>query len=515
MILPPNYSGFIPPGTIPERGLWVNLPDGRPHIMYSPHPKQVLFHESGLTNLLAIGSRNSGKSIVLRNDAHMRAMTIAGCSLILIRKTMKQLEQSHLLDIRKEMELLRGDYNGTNHVATYPNGSKLFFSYVGNEGDALNLLSAEFLAAYYDELSVIPWEYFNKLNASVRVNRTFSDRGIKAVTRGATNPLGVSAAECMKFFVNQDFTDDEYQDLGYIPSEWGHIRMDMEDNPTIPLDIYRRQLASLPEHLKAAWLHGEYMESNTLFSFHPTRDGKPYHVINELSLEEVVTKARIYRAYDHGYAPDPAYCVWIAHLGNRFVVFHEEHWLKTVVSDIAEQIHDIDAKLGLVNRETGRSRVITTFCDPSIDIHTGQDVRTIKDIFAEHRIAMESSINNREHFAAVMHSALAEEVEPGKPRLQILRGYGPTPRVGERTPIGVGAPYLIRAIPQQRWDEKHPLRLADQANDHPVVAMAYFLLSYSSAEERNYTFKPIPRWMKPHPSQKKSWILGNDQVRGN
>jgi hypothetical protein len=463
--------------------------------MYGPHPKQAMFHESSITNLLAVGSRNSGKSLMLRHDAHMRALAVPGCSLILIRKTMKQLEQSHLLDIRKEMDLLGGFYHGTNHVATYPNGSKLFFSYVGNEGDSLNLLSAEFLAAYYDELSVIPWEYFTKLNGSVRAPRSFTDKGIKAVKRAATNPLGESAAECMKYFVNQDFSEEEIIDLGYIPGEWGHVRIDMEDNPAIDVGEYRRQLASLPEHVKAAWLRGEYMEANTLFNFHPTKEGRPYHVINELDLDGIVKKARIYRAYDHGYAPDPAYCCWIAHLGNRYIVFHEKRWLRTIVSDIADEIHDID-------RELGVTKCVTTYCDPSIDIHTGADVRTIKDIFEQHGIPMECSVNNREHFASSVHTALAEEAEPGIPRVQIYRGYG-----------NVGAPYMIKAIPQQRWDEKHPLRLADQANDHPVVSLAYFLLSHSSEEHRRFDAKPLPKWMRPHPSENKDWVLGKDNSR--
>lgn len=508
MILPEVYSGKIPPGTIPEKGLWVALEDGTPHIMYSPHLKQVTFHESQIRNLLAIGSRNSGKSLMLRHDAHMRCLAVPGCSLILIRKTMKQLEESHLLNIRQEMELLGGSYHGTNHVCTYPNGSKLFFSYVGNEGDALNLLSAEFLAAYYDELSVIPWEYFQKLSASVRTPRSFSDQGIRAVIRAATNPLGASAAECMKFFVNQDFTDDEYMDLGYIPSEWGHVRIDMEDNPAIDLQQYRRDLASLPPHLKTAWLHGEYMESNALFDFKPNRDGRPWHVIPELDFRELAKKTTIYRAYDHGYAPDPAYCCWIAHLGNRYIVFHEQTWLKTVVSDIAADIREIDAALGV-------TKVATTFCDPTIDVHTGQDVKTIKDIFEANGVAMECSYNNREHYASVIHTALSEQAGPDLPRLQIFRGAGiPAGRIGEPNPIGAGCAYMIRAIPQQRWDEKHPLRLADQANDHPVVSLAYFLFSHSSEEHRSFTNKPLPKWMRPKKSDDARWILGKYNVRG-
>lgn len=268
--------------TATSKGLWVTH-DGQPYCLYEPFPKQVYFHESSITNLLAVGSRGSGKSRMLRADAHMRCLSVEGATCILIRKTMKQLEQSHLLDIGREMELLGGYYHGTKHCAYYPNGSRLFFSYVGHSGDALNLLSAEFLAAYYDELSVIPWEYFLKLNASVRTSGTFKDMGLKGVVRAATNPLGESAAECLKYFVNQDVTWEE--DENYLPEEWGSVRIDMEDNPHLDLEQYRKRFAGLPEHVRRAWLYGEYADEHALFSFYPHKGGEPYHVIDQLPTE--------------------------------------------------------------------------------------------------------------------------------------------------------------------------------------------------------------------------------------
>lgn len=433
---------------------------------------------------------------MLRMDAHMRALSVPGCTLILIRKTMKQLEESHLLNIRQEMKLLGGNYNGTSYRCDYPNGSKLFFSYVGHAGDALNLLSAEFLAAYYDELSVIPWDYFIKLNASVRVAGALKDAGHRAVVRAASNPLGQSAAEMMQYFVTREFEWGSEESENYNPEDWGHIQINMEDNPTLDIEDYKRRFANAPEHIKAAWLRGEYMEANTLFTFLPSKDGKPYHVINELDIDNLVKKARIYRAFDFGYNPDPAYCCWIAHLGHRYIVFHEKKWNGLIASEIAQSIKEEDEMLGV-------QRVVATYCDPVMDIHTGHDVRTLTGIFADHGIPMEPSINNREHFAAVIHSALAEEAEPDIPRLQIYK-----------SPYGSGgAPYLIRALPLQHFDEKHPLRLADQAHDHPVVSLAYFLMSHSANQQRTFAERLIPKWMRPKKSESKRWVLGEESVR--
>lgn len=188
-----------------------------------------------------------------------------------------------------------------------------------------------------------------------------------------------------------------------------------------------------------------------------------------------------------GYMPDPAYCLWVAHLGNRFIAFKEKLWFKHIASDIAKDI---------VGESEGMN-VAMTFCDPTISINTGADVQTIKDTFEMNGVPMECSVNNREHYAHFVHTALAEEAEPGIPRLQIF---------------AKGCPYLIKTLPMQRYDPKHPLKMAEHKDDHAVVALAYFLISSSSLEHRAMTPSVTPkRWLLPKVD--KSWTLGHDNVR--
>jgi len=205
------------------------------------------------------------------------------------------------------------------------------------------------------------------------------------------------------------------------------------------------------------------------------------------------SSVQVYRGFDLGFSPDPAYCVWIAHIGNRYIAFKEKLWLKTVASDIAK---DIIA-------ESDGMRVAMTYCDPVMDIKTAADVRTIKDIFEENGVPMEASVNNREHYAHAVHMALSEEVEPGVPRLQIVDKIPGVP--------GVGCPYLIKTIPQMRYDPKHPLRMADSKNDHGVIALAYFLISSGAMERRSTssTYR-LPKWMRPKPGDRVT--LGYESV---
>jgi hypothetical protein len=189
---------------------------------------------------------------------------------------------------------------------------------------------------------------------------------------------------------------------------------------------------------------------------------------------------QIYRGFDLGYFPDPAYCVWVAHVGKRYIAFKEKLWFKMVAPDIAKDIL----------AESEGMRVAMTFCDPVMDMKTPADVRTIKEIFEEHGVPMEASVNNREHYAHAVHTALQEEAEPGIPKLQILG-----PQVG---PGKLGCPYLIKTIPQMRFDPKHPLRMADSKQDHGVIALAYFLISSGATERRSVSaVYTLPKWMRP------------------
>ena len=478
----------------------VGTPNGQEVVFWDPFEKQIQFHESSITNLYARGSRGSGKSKLLRNDAHMRAMSVPNVNLVLLRKTLKDLQKNHIdsadASIRKEMQMLGGDYHGTNYVSTYPTGSKLFFSYVGHESDALNLLGAELLALYVDEITTIPWDFTMRLTSSLRVKK---GSGLKAVLRCAANPFGESAAEVEKYFVNKDVSLED--DPDYDPEEWGYIQINASDNPHADLEQYSKRLANLPPYLRKAWLEGEYADETALFDFWPTKEGKPYHIIEDLDIDRLVNKAKIYRSFDWGWDPDPSYCLWIAHLGNRYIAFHEKKWNKTIIPDIAKEIKEEDEKLGI-------PRVSMMVCDPTLDKHTG-DIRTNKDLFEASGIPIECSINDRERYATSIHHALSEEVGDGIPKLQIYRGNSV-----------VGCPYLAKSLPLMRMDPKKNGSMANHKHDHPVVTLAYFLISYDSLDRKEHKQSFHRSGKLGHPrawannDHKDLWIIGQNNTRG-
>lgn len=476
--------------------VWCGMPSIRTadQILYVPSPKQQDYHLRTEANVLFWGGRGSGKSICGRWDAHMRALAHPGFSYVILRRTYPELQRSHLVHIQREMKQLGGHFHHTDRIAHYPNGSRGYFSHCANDDDVLNLLSAEFALMVFDELSTFEWEMFTKLSASVRVP---VGSGLIAMVRGLTNPLGPSAQNLVDYFVTK--TVDPEEDPDFNPNDWYAIHANLIDNPHLDQGQYRKRFAGLPAHVRKAWVDGEFVLENALFDFHPTKknsfgDTKPYHVIPDIDLKKVIEASTIYRAIDVGWFPDPTVVLWIAHLGNRYIIFHEMLRHKTTAADMATLILEEDARLGI-------KQVAMTYCDPSMDINTTADIRTVKDIFEQNRIPMECSINKRDLFATVVHQALNTEAYVDLPKLQI---YQNGPR---------GCPYLVKTLPMMRFNPKDPHKMDDHKDDHSVVALAYFLISSAASDINPIQFTKQRPWQVEKRGERD--VLGSDQVRTN
>lgn len=481
-----------------HQGIEVVVTDenGVEKVLYRPNSQaQVDYHKAIAPNALMYGNRGGGKSHCGRWDAHMRAMAVPGLRYCILRRTYPELQKTHLIHINHEMMQLGGYFNKSEKIAYYPNGSTGYFAHCDGDEDTLKLLSAEYALMFFDELSTFEWEMFMKLSTSCRVPK---DSGLIAMVRGGTNPLGVSAEDIMHYFVDKDV--DLEDDPDYVPENWVAIKIQAEDNVNLDTEQYQKRFSGMPAHVRKAWVDGEFALENALFDVRPTKkvynekgeyvETVPYHYIDWLDVEELVKRADIYRAYDHGYFPDPALCLWIAHLGNRFIVFHEELWFKTIAAHVATDIRDI-------TRELQIKRVVETYCDPSIDFNTGADVNTIKDTFELNGVPMESSINDRALYASAIHAALASEIEPNKPKLQIYTK---------------GCPYLVKSLPRQRYDPKQPLKMANHKDDHAAIALAYFLISGSAMDRGSIQGdRKVRPWMKIKGDER--WTLGKENVK--
>jgi hypothetical protein len=449
-------------------------------ILFRPTLAQSPYLLARDPNLFLWGNRGGGKSFCARWHAHSMALLYPGLKYFIVRRSYVELQKTHLAEVPIELDKLGGEklgyrWNKNEHLAYYPNGSMGFYAQCASEDDTRKVLGAEAGLIVFDESPELQWDWLMLMAASARVPKSL---GITPMVRYLGNPFGPSINDHFRYFIDKDVEPED--GVIYIPDEWRSIRIDIEQNPHFDAELTKKRYASVTNPLqRRAWLLGERTVEGQLFDLRPTitveepdpatgtlrEVKKPYHVIERLPSVDgrpvidyrhdgakVLPWLTVYRAFDMGWSPDPAYCLWVAVMGRQIICFREQVWNKTIAKDIAADIRDSSKGM----------KVAMTFCDPSIAIKTGADIVTTKDIFDMNGVPMECSINNREQYAHAIHSALQEELSPGIPRIQILKS---------------GCPYLLKSLPQMTYDPKNPLRMADHKHDHPVVTLAYFLMS--------------------------------------
>jgi hypothetical protein len=452
-------------------------------VLYQPTIKGGEFHDSRIANLILEGPRGTGKSIILRNDAHMHALKSPGMAYLIVRRTMPELRKSHLRFIEREMARLGGHFNKTESIAYYSNGSKGFYGHCETEADVMIYLSAEFARLYYDEITTFPGDMILKLASTVRVPK---DSDWIAAVRGGTNPLGESADWVKRWFIDKQVDFEESEE--YDATDYEAIKMVPADNPHMDWKQYHKRLANLPEHVRKAWLLGEWVIEGVYFAdFKAKKDGAPWHVLDEMpSYREVLldqhSRIGIYRTVDFGFDPDPAVCLWIAVLPNgRAVVIKERSWWRTTAAQVAREIVS----------ESAGMKVLETFCDPTMFDNQKATGSSVGDLMEQSGLPLTPSVNDRIAAGYAIHEWLNTIVED-VPKLQVVRW---------------ACPQLVRTFPEIRQDKNNPQKIAD-GNDHYVLALAQFCMGNAvpSLEIAESVRKP---WMRAN----RNYRIGSDNVR--
>lgn len=465
---------------------------------YRPTPVQRTFHECGVVNCILEGSRGTGKSVAIRNDAHLRAMAVPGLSYLVLRRTMPELRMSHLKFIDREMAALGGRFNKTESIAYYPNGSMGFFSHCETEEDMMRLLSSEFVVIYFDEITTFTQDMIVKIGTCARVPE---GSGLTALIRGGTNPVGCGAEYVYTHYITKDVDLEANPD--YRPEHYVAIHTTLEDNRHIDKTEYAKQFATMDPHLRRAWLDGEWLIQGAYFTdFAPTLKGEPWHVIDRLpyvydgtSMKFLLDApwVRIYRAIDWGFKPDPAVCLWIAILPNgRGIAFKERTWRSTTAEQVAKDI-----------REDSEGMKITgTYCDPTMFAGSEATDHSIGDIFERNGVPLTKGVNDRKALGEAIHEHFNILLDDEQPKLQIFR-----------PDKSHGCPMLVKTLPTIKSDKTDLRKMAD-GNDHWVMALGYYCMSLVGSSKAPNVVTPKP-WMKPKFGTRRRPVMGAESVRAN
>ena len=223
---------------------------------YDPFARQEEFHHSSAKYRLFGGAAGPGKTKALLWEAILKANIKRGCDTLLLRRTYPELESSLLAYFRRDVPRhLYRSYNESKHVVTWKNGSTTRFGYCRNENDVYQYQGAEFLFIGIDELThftLKQWQFLTSRNRCPL-------RGCFPGMAGATNPGNIGHAWVKALWVDHVPPPGFERPELYDPRDYDFIRARLDDNPIYANDAaYRRTLEALPEHLRRAFLEGDW-----------------------------------------------------------------------------------------------------------------------------------------------------------------------------------------------------------------------------------------------------------------
>ena len=270
----------------------------------TPNAKQDEFLRCKKKYVAFGGARGGGKSWAVRCKAKLLAQRYPGIRMLLVRRTMPEIEANHVETLRLE---LAGTavYRAEERRFVFGNGSVLQFGYCACDRDADRYQGAEYDVIFFDEATQLKEQWMRKLAACVRGVNGFPKR-----IYYTCNPGGPGHRYIKRLFIDRRYEPGENG------GEYAFIPARVTDNGALLArqPEYIRQLEALPPKLRAAWLEGRWdvLAGQVFQEF--TDDPAHYadrrwtHVIRPF---DIPREWNVYRSYDFGYAK-PFSCGWWA-----------------------------------------------------------------------------------------------------------------------------------------------------------------------------------------------------------
>lgn len=421
------------------------------------------------------GARGGGKSWVARTKAVGMCMRYPGIRVLMVRKTYGQLRENIVLPMMEQFaELFRAKamrYNGSENAVRFANGSRIVFGYCNSDTDLLQYQGVEYDIIFLEEATQLSEYQYKIIGASLRGANDMPKRMYLTC-----NPGGQGHAWVKRLFVDRDFYAGENpDDYEFIQAKVYDNKVLMEKDPG-----YLRNLQSLPDQMKKAWLEGSWdiFEGQVFTEWRDDpehyRDGKWTHVIEPF---EVPKWWKIWRGFDFGYAK-PFSVGWYAADGDG-KIYRIREWygctttpnegIKYTPQQIAAGIREIER-----TDQNLKGRKIIGVADPSIfDTSRG---KSVADMMAEspNFVTWGGGDNSRLAGKMQWHYRLKFD-ENGDCMMQVFDT----------------CKEFIRTIPALLYDEKHPEDIDTAMEDHIYDECRYVLMENPISLRQKQPLPPI------------------------
>ena len=270
-----------------------------------PNPRQQEFFCSSARHTAYGGARGGGKSWAMRRKMVMLAMRYGGLRLLLLRRSLQELRENHILPLQMELGGF-ATFKKDERAFIFPNGSRLTLGYCDADSDVLQYQGAEYDVIGFEEATHFKEEWIVFICTALRTTK----RDFRARVYYTCNPGGVGHAYIKRLFIDRRFEGNERaQDYAFIPAVVYDNRVLMEADPE-----YVRRLEALPAHKRRAHLEGDWnvYEGQVFEEFR----NDPGHYADRLYTHVIEPFAppaewRVYRSFDFGYAKPFSVGWWV------------------------------------------------------------------------------------------------------------------------------------------------------------------------------------------------------------
>ena len=136
-----------------------------------PNAQQVKFFKATQKYICYGGARGGGKSWAMRRKFVMLAMRYPGLKILLLRRTLPELRNNHILILQSELYGY-AKYNQQERAFVFPNGSRLNLGYCDNEGDMLQYQGQEYDVIGFEEATNFQPDWITFISTCLRTTRT-------------------------------------------------------------------------------------------------------------------------------------------------------------------------------------------------------------------------------------------------------------------------------------------------------------------------------------------------------
>lgn len=413
------------------------------------YPKQIEFCKATNKYICYGGARGGGKSYVSRIKMCLLAFNYPGIQILLLRRTLKELRDNHILPLQKMLKNI-AVYKDNTKEFIFPNGSRIVLGYCDTEKDVLQYQGQAYEVIVMEEATHFTEFQFQTLTESNRMSGNLKKEFVPRMYF-TCNPGGVGHSWVKRLFIDKDYkTTETPDDYKFIPSLVFENKYIMEKDPN-----YVKVLENLPEDRKQAMLYGNWDVFDGQFFREFNRN---IHVIEPF---EIPLEWNRYIAMDYGLDMFAVLFIAVDTKGKAYV-YNEIHKSDLIVSDARQTLKSI----------MRNHKYKAIYAPPDLWNRNRDTGKSTAELFFEGGIDLSKASNDRKAgWLNVKEWLKIKKVKNEQ-----------TGEVYEDSDIKIfsNCINLVRCLPQLQHDEKDPNDVATEPHEitHITDALRYFCINH-------------------------------------